>query len=46
MEEKQLEIGQNVENMTEEERKAFRNSIDPDAMGFDGMEGEDNEANK
>lgn len=27
-----------VEEMTAAEKKAFRNSLDPDAMGFDGME--------
>lgn len=27
-----------IENMTEEEVKNFRNSLDPDTMGFDGME--------
>jgi len=26
------------ENATPEELKAFRNSVDPDAMGFDGVE--------
>lgn len=27
-----------VEEMTPEELKAFRNSMDPDKMGFDGVE--------
>ena len=27
-----------VEQMTPEELKAFRNSLDPDSMGFDGAE--------
>lgn len=30
-----------VEDMTEEELKAFRMSFDPDMMGFDGTEGID-----
>lgn len=29
------------ENMTPEEFKAWRNSLDPDAMGFDGTEAPD-----
>lgn len=37
---KTLSIGQSVEHMTEEERKTFRMSINPDEMGFDGKEGE------
>lgn len=46
-EKKQLELGQLVDDMTEEERKAFRMSIDPDDMGFDGMEGmEEDEDNQ
>ena len=32
-----------VEEMTEEELKAFRTSFDPDMMGFDGQEGMDEE---
>lgn len=28
-----------VDEMTEEELKAFRTSFDPDMMGFDGYEG-------
>lgn len=32
-----------VEEMTEEERKAFRASFDPDSMGFDGAEGVEEE---
>lgn len=32
-----------VEEMTEEELKAFRTSFDPDMMGFDGEEGVDEE---
>ena len=32
-----------VSEMTEEELKAFRTSFDPDAMGFDGTEGVDEE---
>lgn len=32
-----------VEDMTPEELKAFRNSLDPDSMGFDGEEAGDNE---
>ena len=34
MEEK-IKIGQDVSNMTEEERKQLRMSFDPDTMGFD-----------
>lgn len=34
-----------VEEMTEEERKAFRASFDPDSMGFDGAEGVEEEDN-
>lgn len=30
-----------VEEMTEDELKAFRTSFDPDRMGFDGAEGTD-----
>ena len=39
-ENKELQIGQSVENMTEEERRALRMSMNPDQMGFDGREGE------
>lgn len=28
-----------IEEMTDAERNAWRNSLDPDAMGFDGEEG-------
>ena len=31
----ELKKGDTVDHMTEEERKAFRLSIDPDAMGTD-----------
>lgn len=42
MEEKnKIEIGQSVEHMTEEERKQIRLSVNPDEMGFDGREGEE-----
>lgn len=30
-----IKKGQNVENLTEEEREAYRNSIDPDTIGTD-----------
>lgn len=33
-----------IEEMTPEELKAFRTSLDPDSMGFDGQEGIDEEA--
>lgn len=33
----------NIEQMTDEELKAFRNQFDPDMMGFDGAEGADEE---
>lgn len=32
-----------VSEMSEEELKAFRTSVDPDMMGFDGTEGVDEE---
>lgn len=32
-----------IDEMTEEELKAFRTSFDPDIMGFDGEEGTDDE---
>jgi hypothetical protein len=32
-----------IDEMTEEELKVFRNSFDPDMMGFDGDEGADEE---
>jgi hypothetical protein len=43
----ELKKGDNVEHMTEEERKAFRLSIDPDAMGIDEdkYEGGNNDSN-
>ena len=44
MEEK-IQVGQDVSNMTEEERKSLRMSFDPDTMGFEqeeeGTEDED-----
>ena len=33
------------ENMTEEERKAFRSQFNPDEMGFDGKEGVEDATN-
>lgn len=33
------ELRQKTESMTDEERKAFRNSFNPDEMGFFGEEG-------
>lgn len=43
----ELKKGDNVEHMTEEERKAFRLSVDPDAMGTDEdkYEGMNNDSN-
>ena len=38
MEEEKIKIGQDVSNMTEEERKAIRMSFDPDSMGFEEEE--------
>lgn len=32
-------IRRNVENMTDEELEVFRNSFEPDEMGFNGEEG-------
>ena len=37
--ENKIQVGQDVSNMTEEERKKLRMSFDPDQMGFDGEEG-------
>ena len=37
MEEK-IQIGQDVSNMTEEERKEIRMSFEPDVMGFENEE--------
>jgi hypothetical protein len=31
-----------IKEMTAEELKIFRNSFDPDSMGYDGKEGADN----
>ncbi|MDD3666607.1 MAG: hypothetical protein PHQ65_15175 [Bacteroidales bacterium] len=36
-------LQEKVKNMSPEELKEFRNQMDPDAMGFQGEEGEDNE---
>ena len=36
--EDKIQIGQDVSNMTEEERKKIRMSFDPDAMGFEQEE--------
>lgn len=33
------ELQKKVENMSSDELKNFRNSFDPDSMGFDGEEG-------
>ena len=35
-----------VEEMTAAEKREFRNSLDPDAMGFDGIEFDDEEEDK
>ncbi len=40
MEEK-IKIGQDVSNMSEEERKKIRMSFDPDAMGFNEEQDEE-----
>lgn len=37
MEEK-IQIGQDISNMTEEERKKIRMAFDPDEMGFEAEE--------
>lgn len=39
--EQRAELQEKVSNMTEEELKEFRNSLDPDSMGFFGEESED-----
>jgi len=36
--EQRAELQEKVSNMTEEELKKFRNSLDPDSMGFFGEE--------
>lgn len=36
--EQRTELQEKVSNMTEEELKEFRNSLDPDSMGFFGKE--------
>lgn len=36
---KGLKPSKPVEEMTPEELKSFRTSVDPDSMGFDGQEG-------
>lgn len=44
MSDKEIQILQkNVAEMTEEELVEFRNSFDPDEMGFDGKEGVEDE---
>lgn len=44
MSDKEIQILQkNVAEMTEEELAEFRNSFDPDEMGFDGKEGVEDE---
>lgn len=37
-EEEQQELQKKINKMTPEELKEFRNSMDPDSMGFDGEE--------
>ena len=39
--EQRAELQEKVSNMTEEELKEFRNSLDPDSMGFFGFFGEE-----
>ena len=34
-----LEIGQSVENLTEEQIQALKANLNPDELGFDGVEG-------
>lgn len=36
--EDKIQVGQDVSNMTEEERKKLRMSFDPDKMGFETEE--------
>ena len=36
--EDKIQVGQDVSNMTEEERKKLRMSFDPDQMGFEQEE--------
>ena len=36
--EDKIQVGQDVSNMTEEERKKLRMSFDPDKMGFEQEE--------
>lgn len=36
---KGIKPAKDVKDMTPEELKAFRTSVDPDSMGFDGQEG-------
>ena len=38
MENEKIKMGQDVSNMTEEERKQIRLSFDPDKMGFEAEE--------
>lgn len=40
-EQERLKLQYDVENMSPEELSKFRNSFDPDSMGFDGSEGGD-----
>ena len=40
-----IKIGQDVSNMSEEERKKIRMSFDPDKMGFDEEQDEEGTKN-
>lgn len=42
-EQERLKLQHELSEMSEEELANFRNSFDPDAMGFDGIEGSDDE---
>lgn len=37
-EEEQIALQKKIDNMTPEELREFRNSMDPDSMGFSGEE--------
>lgn len=44
--EQKAELEEKVSSMTEEELKEFRNSFDPDSMGFYGEESVENDSTK
>ena len=37
-EEEQKELQERIQSMSGDDLRVFRNSFDPDSMGFDGME--------